>query len=97
MTTIGTDPEFMLIKDNKIYSAINIIKNNKDKRKKVKNYYFYHDNVLAECTIPPASTKETFIQNIKTGLITIMIRNVFMHADMNILHNFLIRLHKYKH
>jgi hypothetical protein len=68
MTTIGTDPEFMLTKDNKIYSAINIIKHDKDKRKKIKNYYFYHDNVLAECTIPPASDKEAFIQNIKTGL-----------------------------
>lgn len=40
MTTIGTDPEFMLIKDNKIYSAINIIKNNKDKRKRLKIIIF---------------------------------------------------------
>lgn len=68
MTTIGTDPEFMLIKNNKIYSAINIIKHNKHKRKKIKNYYFYNDNVLAECTIPPASDREGFISNIKNGL-----------------------------
>ena len=35
MTTIGTDPEFMLEKDDRIFSAINILKKSKDNRKKI--------------------------------------------------------------
>lgn len=68
MTTIGTDPEFMLEKNNEIFSAINIIKKSKDNRKKIQKCFFYYDNVLAECTVLPADNKKSFIKNIKTSL-----------------------------
>lgn len=64
MTKIGTDPEFMLEKDGKIYSAIPIL----NKKKKINYSSFYHDNVLAECTIKPSSNKEEFLNNIKESL-----------------------------
>lgn len=68
MTTIGTDPEFMLEKNNEIFSAINIIKKSKDNRKKIQKDFFYYDNVLAECTVVPADNKKDFLANVKNSL-----------------------------
>lgn len=68
MTTIGTDPEFMLEKNDKIFSAINILKKSKDNRKKIQKCFFYYDNVLAECTVIPADNKESFLINVKNSL-----------------------------
>lgn len=62
--TFGTDPEFMLIKDGKIKSAIGVLKGDKEKKTKIHPYEFYYDNVLAECTIPPSYSKEEAVRNI---------------------------------
>lgn len=66
--TIGADPEVMLEKDGKFYSAIKVINYTKDKRKKIGKSYFYHDNVLAEFTIPAAKNKQEFISSIGSAL-----------------------------
>jgi len=62
--SFGTDPEFMLSKDGKIVSAIGIIKGTKDRRKKVGDYAFYYDNVLGECCVPPANSRDEAVANI---------------------------------
>jgi hypothetical protein len=68
--TFGCDPEFMLQKNGEICSAIGILKGDKENKLKVNNCEFYYDNVLGECTVPPASTKEEAISNIKNCLDT---------------------------
>lgn len=62
--TFGTDPEFVLFLNEKAYSAIPIIKNSKDRRKKIDEYYYFYDNVLVECNIPVSRSKEEAISNI---------------------------------
>jgi hypothetical protein len=62
--TFGTDPEFILEKNGDIVSAIGIVKGTKDRRKRVGDYAFYYDNVLAECCVPPAKTKSQAVANI---------------------------------
>lgn len=63
--TFGTDPEFVLVdKNNKACSAIPILKGDKNSRKKSGNCYFYYDNVLGECSLPPASSKKEAVENI---------------------------------
>jgi hypothetical protein len=47
--SFGSDPEFMLTKDGKCYSAIGILPSEGQ---------FHYDNVLAECKIPPGRSKE---------------------------------------
>lgn len=68
MRTFGTDPEFMLIKDEKIYSAIGIVHGSPENRIGISGHEFYYDNVLAECAIKPASSKEEFLHNIRESL-----------------------------
>jgi len=66
--SLGSDPEFMLSKNGKIYSAIGIVKGTKDRRKKIGKHEFYYDNVLAETAIAPGFNKEETIANIKDCL-----------------------------
>ncbi len=66
--SFGTDPELMLSKDGKIYSAIGIIKGTKERRKKIGKHAFYYDNVLAECAVAPANSKAEAVENIKDCL-----------------------------
>jgi len=63
MDSFGSDPEFALSKDNKFYSAIEILRNNIQNRLKIKGHEFYYDNVLAECAIKPSFSKEETIKN----------------------------------
>lgn len=65
MTTIGSDPEFFVKNKNNILNAIPVIKNSVYNRKKINGYEFYYDNVLAECTIKPASNADEFENNIE--------------------------------
>lgn len=69
--TIGTDPEFMLRKDGKVYSSIGIVNGSKEQKKKVGDYYFYCDNVLVEAALPPSFNRQDFIDNIKNCLIVL--------------------------
>lgn len=67
--TFGTDPEFFVKEGKKIRSAIEVIGRDKlNPYKKKGGYTFYYDNVLAECTIPPASSKEDAIDKIGTAV-----------------------------
>lgn len=66
--SFGTDPEFMLSKDGKIYSAIGIVKGSKEQRKKIGKHAIYYDNVMAECAVAPAKTKEEALANIQDCL-----------------------------
>lgn len=68
MRTIGTDPEFMLIKDGKIHSAIGIVHGRTDNRIEISGHQFYYDNVLAECAVKPAESKEEFLSNLRECL-----------------------------
>ncbi len=65
----GGDPEFML-KDTigQFKSAIGIIPGSKSKKFRIGDYFYYYDNVLAECNIQPASSKDEAIKNIRTAL-----------------------------
>lgn len=63
--TFGTDPEFMLRKDGKYYSAIGIVEGTRNNRLSINGHQFYYDNVLAECAVKPASTKEEAVENIR--------------------------------
>lgn len=67
--TFGSDPEFILTDEKgNIKSAIEIIKSNKKNKIKIKDNYFFYDNVLAECTIKPASDKDQAVENIRESL-----------------------------
>lgn len=66
--SFGTDPEFMLHKDGVYKSAIGVIPGTKYKRHKIGQSSFYYDNVMAECTVQPASNKEEVLKNIKATL-----------------------------
>jgi hypothetical protein len=68
--SFGTDPEFMLAKNGKIYSAIGIVKGTKERRKKIGKHEFYYDNVLAETAVAPGDTKAEAVSNIKDCLKT---------------------------
>ena len=65
MFSFGSDPEFMLVKGGKYYSAINIVKGDIANRIKIDGHEFYWDNVLAECAIKPGFTKEETISNFR--------------------------------
>lgn len=65
MRTFGSDPEFMLSKGNKIHSAIGIIQGSIDNRVKLSGHEFYYDNVLAECAIKPAASKQETLHNFR--------------------------------
>jgi hypothetical protein len=69
--SFGTDPEFMLEKDGKIYSAIGMLAGDKDRKTKLKEFEFYYDNVLAECTIPPTYTNTDAVNTIKNCIKTL--------------------------
>jgi len=63
--SFGSDPEFMLCKHGKYYSAIGIMKGTKKARVVVEGHEFYYDNVMAECALKPGKTKTEVISNIK--------------------------------
>ena len=66
--SIGCDPELMLMRNNKLISALSIIRGRKHRQQKVNGGTIMSDNVLAEFTIPPAGTDKEFVNNIRTVL-----------------------------
>lgn len=66
--TMGSDPEFMLVRNGVYTSAIGVVPGTKEKRYRIGNDSCYYDNVLAECTISPATTAAQAVQNIGTTL-----------------------------
>lgn len=67
--TFGTDPEFMVVDQNgKFRSAIRFIEGDRENRINQDEYSFYYDNVLAECAVKPAESKEEAVENIREAL-----------------------------
>ena len=62
--TFGSDPEFMLLKNGKYVSAIGVVPGTKDERHPIGDNSFYYDNVMAECSIKPANTRQEAIDYI---------------------------------
>lgn len=67
MFTFGSDPEFFLMKNNQLKSAIGILP---DKENKItnKNCSYYYDNVLVEMQINPSDSKYQTIHNFNTAI-----------------------------
>lgn len=65
MFTFGSDPEFFLIKNKKIYSAIGIVEGNTHSRIRMGGNQFYYDNVAAECAITPGDSKRSVLNNFR--------------------------------
>jgi len=66
--TFGSDPEFMLMKGGKYYSAIGIVQGDRVHRLDKGGHQFYYDNVLAECAIKPGKTREEVVNNVRDCL-----------------------------
>lgn len=63
MFTFGSDPEFFLSQKGRFKSAIPVLPNKENPIRK-DGCVFYHDNVLAEAQVKPASSKAEAIENI---------------------------------
>ena len=62
--TFGSDPEFILMdQKGKFKSAIGVVEGTKKKRLRIGNDQFFYDNVLAECTVAPAESKDAAMEN----------------------------------
>lgn len=61
--TFGSDPEFMLKKGDEYVSAIPVIGASNKNPIIFNEHRFYWDNVLAECAVKPASSKEEAVEN----------------------------------
>lgn len=68
MITFGSDPEFMLMKDGKYYSAVGVVHGDRDRRIKKRGHEFYYDNVMAECAVRPSKSKRAAVDSIRECL-----------------------------
>lgn len=67
--TFGLDPEFMILNEGKLTSAIRYLPKIESSRKLIKDgSRFYHDNVLAEVAIKPANNKDQALFNTQKSL-----------------------------
>lgn len=66
--SFGSDPELMIVKGNKYFSATDIVRGTKDRRISCNGNEYYYDNVMAECAIKPSKTKQETIANFRTCL-----------------------------
>jgi hypothetical protein len=67
--SFGTDPEFIL-KDarGRLKSAIGVVPGTRSRRMASGGCEFFYDNVLAECAIPPAVTRDEAVRNVRSAL-----------------------------
>jgi len=69
--SFGSDPEFILSDGKgKFKSAIGIVKASKEKRLNIGGNHFFYDNVLAECTVEPALSRDQAVENARKSLKT---------------------------
>lgn len=68
MLTFGSDPEFMIKDGQQFKSAIDVVKHPSTSPLVIDGGDYYYDNVLAECTIKPATTKEEAVSNIGAAI-----------------------------
>lgn len=66
--TFGSDPEFMLQRNGRFYSAVPLVPGTKYKRHKLGHHYYYYDNVMAECAVRPADNPQQFVNNLRECL-----------------------------
>lgn len=66
--TFGSDPEFMIGKNDEIVSAISLLPR-KESSLNRSGSKFYYDNVLAEVAIKPASTKQQAVEHTRQALV----------------------------
>jgi len=67
--TFGSDPEFILVdRENRLRSAIGVVKGSKERKVRRGSMCFFYDNVLAECTVDPAETAEDAVESIRKSL-----------------------------
>lgn len=67
--TFGTDPEFILVDEKgNPKSAIDVICHGKKNRLEKDGDFFFYDNVLAECTVKPARSREEAVENVGRSL-----------------------------
>lgn len=70
--TFGSDPEFILCDgEGRPKSAIGVLGSGREKRIRVGDDFFFYDNVLAECTVHPASTGDEAVENVGRSLKTL--------------------------
>lgn len=69
--SFGSDPEFILSDEKgKFRSAIGVVGASKERRLSVGGNHFFYDNVLAECTVEPAFSREQAVENARKSLET---------------------------
>jgi len=61
--SMGSDPEMMLVRDGKYFSAISIVPGDKYERHEIGKHQFYYDNVMAECAVAPGNNRKHTIGN----------------------------------
>ena len=66
--TFGSDPEFMLLRGGRIRSAIGVLTGNKLNRQKLGEHEYFYDNVLAECAVKPAGSRQEAVDNMRDCL-----------------------------
>lgn len=66
--SFGTDPEFMLSRNGKKFSAIGIVPGSKKNRHRIGNAFYYYDNILAECAVQPSDTRDEAVATIRNAL-----------------------------
>lgn len=64
MLSFGSDPEFMILDQDKLVSAIDVVGHDVTDRIKNQGHEFYYDNVLAECAIKPSYSRDEALNNI---------------------------------
>lgn len=62
--SLGSDPEFMVVKDGQYHSAFKMVQGDAENRIRIRGHEFYYDNVMAECAVKPGNTKDEVIDNI---------------------------------
>lgn len=66
--SIGSDPEFMLARGGQFFSATAIVPGTKYERHAIGAHHAYYDNVMAECAVAPATSRDQFIENLRDCL-----------------------------
>lgn len=68
MFSFGLDPEFVLVSNTGVQSAIGVIGGSKKRPIARDGHLFYFDNVMAECAVAPSNSREEAIDNCRTAL-----------------------------
>lgn len=73
--SFGSDPEFMIVQNDQLKSAIGILQH-KESSEKIYGHKFYYDNVLAEIAIKPGNSSQEVVENTRQCL-NILAKKIF--------------------